>query len=160
MQNESDLSGLHQYSLWPLAIALLLIVAIVIVFLSILWTTRKKPIKSVATLPKALKQEVDIAALQQKYLQLVDALEGSYLNKEITARVAHQQLSLLLRLFVREVTGYRVDVMTLADIKRNDKLTRLAGPIELYYEPEFAAALMGNVSHAISKGKEMIITWS
>lgn len=160
MPNGSDLSGLSQYSVWPLVVAAVLVASVLAAAGVIAWSTRKKPLKTVATLPKASAPVIDLAALRQKYLQLIDQLEAAYARREISARSLHQQLSVTLRLFVREATGYKADVMTLADIKRNAKLKRLASPIESYYEPEFAAALSGNVQHALAEGKEMISSWS
>ncbi|MGB4758572.1 MAG: hypothetical protein WBP26_00785 [Candidatus Saccharimonadales bacterium] len=159
MPNANELYPLEQYGLAWFLVGVLCLLLIAAWLGFVFWTTRKKPQKTVHTLLPKEPVKPDINALKAKYLALIAEAEQEVNQHTITARVAHQKLSLLVRYFVFEANGFRAHVMSLSDIKRID-LPSVARVIEQYYPAEFAAIEQGNITQAIAKAKEVVSSWS
>ncbi len=101
----------------------------------------------------------DINSIRYKYLNKLNDLEKSLNDKKITSRKAYQELSMLIRLFVYELTGLEVQSCTLKDIKKLN-IPVLYELIKEYYDPEFSKISKGNIKASIEKTKEVISRWN
>jgi flagellar basal body-associated protein FliL len=158
MQDAKELLPLVNYQPQWIVIGSLLILGAVTWVGFIFWHTRKRPQKTVASLSAQKVANVDIAGLKKKYLGLIDQIAQESQQKAINARQAHQKLSILVRLFVFEATGYQTQVMTLADIEKRN-LPKLQTTISALYPNEFSQLLTGSVEDALGKARDMVTTW-
>ena len=55
----------------------------------------------------------DLTDLKQKYQRLIDEIEQNHAAGKLSSRKAHQKLSHVLRMFVVEINGHRVDTLML-----------------------------------------------
>ena len=159
MQNAAEFRDWMSYDpIWRIIGAVLLIIIIAWYFFVFFSTRHKKP-QSLATLKPRPYIPPDLTVLKQKYLQLINEVESAHQSKEISARIVHQKLSYLLRMFVFETKGHRVDTLTLADLQktRYDQLTKV---IESYYLPEFTQVQQGDVQSALTLAREVVQQWS
>ncbi|MBE6150770.1 MAG: hypothetical protein E7162_03000 [Firmicutes bacterium] len=101
----------------------------------------------------------DINSIKYKYLNKLNDLDKSLNDKKITSRKAYQELSMLIRLFVYELTGLEVQSCTLKDIKKLN-IPVLYELIKEYYDPEFSKISKGNIKSSIEKTKEVISRWN
>lgn len=101
----------------------------------------------------------DINSIKYKYLNKLNDLDKSLNDKKITSRKAYQELSMLIRLFVYELTGLEVQSCTLKDIKKLN-IPVLYELIKEYYDPEFSKISKGNIKASIEKTKEVISRWN
>lgn len=101
----------------------------------------------------------DINSIKYKYLNKLNDLDKSLNDKKITSRKAYQELSMLIRLFVYELTGLEVQSCTLKDIKKLN-IPVLYELIKEYYDPEFSKISKGNIRASIEKTKEVISRWN
>ena len=120
--------------------------------------TRKKKPQTVNTLALRQVVPVDIPALQQKYLLLINEVERQYQLHQIDVRGVHQDLSGITRYFVFEVKGIRAQMLTLNDLKSSD-LNALSAVIEAYYPSEFAPIAHSTAQKSIEIAREMVTTW-
>lgn len=141
--------------IWPIIGILFFIFAISII-LVIIYITRKKPIKTLSNLKPATPQKLDINALRNKYLAFISQTEKRFEAHHIKASAAHQELSIIVRLFYTEVSGLHADVLTLNDLKHTNK-HKLAHTIEAYYPPEFNQLEQGSVADAATMARNLIM---
>ena len=139
---------------WTIVGILFLLLAIGLIVL-ILFLTRKKPIKSLATLRIQQPKIVDLNALKQKYIGLIDQAERNFNDHKIKASVAHQHFSLIVRLFYGEAVGFHADIMTLNDLKRSN-YKKLIETIENLYPDEFDTLEKGSVKTAAEKARKLV----
>lgn len=159
MDAAPELSPLLSYTVGPLLFALgLLLLAITWVSI-ILWTTRRKPEKSLRTLPAAPALAIDYSQLKARYIEQINIVQGQFDNRDIPARTAHQQLSSLLKSFVAEAARVPVRSMTLSELKRT-RYKPLSEAIDSYYRPEFAAVESGSVASAAERARKVVTEWS
>jgi hypothetical protein len=125
----------------------------------VFFSTRRKPQRSLATLQPQPSIPPDLTNLKQKYLQLIAEVDATYQAKQISARVVHQKLSYLLRMFVFETRGHRVDTLTLADLQKT-RYEQLTKAIERYYLPEFTKVQQGDVQSALTLAREVVEQWN
>lgn len=158
---QSDVSAYPpvNYTVMWLLIAIGCAVALIAWYGFVLWLTRKKRQRTVATLKPADMTPIDIPAIQAKYLALIAEIEQALARGEIKSRAAHQKLSILLRYFAQEAHGLRAFSLTLSDLRRT-RFTQLADAIESYYVPEFHQVLEGDIHAALKVAKEVVSTWS
>lgn len=121
----------------------------------IFYVTRKKKVKSLSTLRVEQPKLLDLEALKQKYIGLIDQAERNYLDHRIKASVAHQHLSLIVRLFYGEALGFRADIMTLDDLKKST-YTQLIKTIEKLYPDEFDTLEKGSVKDAAANARKLV----
>lgn len=158
---QSDVSAYPpmNYTVMWLLIAIGCAVALIAWYGFVLWLTRKKRQRTVATLKPADMTPIDIPAIQAKYLALIAEIEQALARGEIKSRAAHQKLSILLRYFAQEAHGLRAFSLTLTDLRKT-RFTQLADAIESYYVPEFHQVLEGDIQAALRLAKEVVSTWS
>jgi len=158
MQDAKELLPLVGYRVqWIIIGALLLLVTFAWIGF-IFWHTRQRVQKTVSTLAPHKIAAIDLAALKNKYIALIDEAATEHQQNKLTARQTHQKLSLIVRFFVFEATGFPAQVMTLSDIERRNFPT-LQSTIAAYYPDEFEALLKGNVTVSVTKAKDMVTTW-
>lgn len=158
MQNVKELSPLMQYQpQWlVIAIGLVLIVAAWIIF--VLYRTRYRVQKTISNLkPEAVTQR-DLGALKKKYSAFITQIEIDSRQRRINVRTTHQQLSQVVRLFAYEASGFRAQVMTLADIKKSN-FPQLSEVIATYYPHEFKKISDGTGEDAIAKARQVVSSW-
>ena len=158
MQGADNLTPLMDYDPIWLILGLSVIALFIATIALILWRTRHKPIKTIATLPLLGPRQIDLAALRTKYLRLIDELMTAFNNHSIKNSTVHQRLSLLARFFVFEASGFRAHILTLSDLRKakRENLTQL---IELYYPPEFDGLEQGSVNSAADLARKLIGEW-
>lgn len=153
MQIDTNLKPPFSYSLIPI------IVVLVILLFPFIYLILKK--LGVFNIKKKVKEfsSKDINSIKYQYLNKLNDLERALDSKEITSRKAYQELSMLIRLFVYELTGLEVQSCTLKDIKKLD-IPVLYELIKEYYDPEFSKISRGNIKASIEKTKEVISRWN
>ena len=156
MQDVNELmNGPFYYSIVWLVFGLLFLGSAIAVIVIIFYLTRKKEIKSLANLKPQEPKIIDMDALRAKYLAMIEEVVRLFKNHQTKASVAHQQLSLIVRLFYYEALGFHADILTLNDLKksRHEHLTQV---IEDYYPDEFDGLEQGSVAQSAEKARELI----
>ncbi len=144
--------------LW-LVIGCLLLGAIILWYGFVFYSTRRRSYRSLATLKPKPYTPPDLTDLKQKYQRLIDEIERNYTAGEISSRKAHQKLSHILRMFVVEINGHRVDTLTLRDLEKTRYKT-LAAAIKQLYIPEFTAVEQGSVAEAAALARKTVAAWN
>ena len=156
MQNASnEMYGPFYYSPVWLLVGLLFLAGAVFIVVMIYYVTRKKEIKTLKNIPLKPPKVVDLNALKAKYLAMIDEVEKNFKARKVKASVAHQQLSLIVRLFYYEALGFHADVLTLSDLKKSH-YTLLADTIEIYYPNEFDIIQRGSVNEAVDLARKLV----
>lgn len=154
MQIDTELRPPFSYSLVP--ILFLLIILLLPFFYCLI--NKFFSVKKNNTYLKNYSKK-DISSIKYEYLKKLNDLEKSLESKKISSRKAYQELSMLIRLFVYELTGLEVQTCTLKDIKKLN-IPVLYELIEEYYDPEFSKISRGNIKESIEKTKGVIGRWS
>ena len=155
MSGSSFYYGQISYSpLWVI-IGLGLIAIAASIVLVIFRVTRRRNIKTLGTLHIKAPKVVNMNVLRDKYVKLINQAEERFIKRQIKASEAHQQLSLLVRLFYYEAMGFHAEVMTLGDLKKSNykRLEKLVGQ---YYPAEFDKLENGAVSQSAQRAREIV----
>ncbi|WP_457950366.1 hypothetical protein ACTAQI_07180 [Pseudarthrobacter sp. alpha12b] len=158
MQADPEFYGPLQYSpawMWCGA-ALLALVAgwYVFVFATTRVAARAKPGSAG---PRSALTE--LPALKAAYLQRIHDVDREAAAGNLEARAAHQEISLLLRGFVRDATGVDATRMTHLDLARHP-LPAAAGVIEALYPAEFGPGPLPSVAASAAKASEAVRGWN
>lgn len=151
MSTSIDLQDMFSYSLLPIII----LIVIIIILILILILTRRKP-KPVSKLN--IVKPTNINDIKNRYLQEINNLLLLVNENKITNRSAYQKLSKLIRNFVYEVTGLKVQYYTLSEIKTL-RIPILSTLVEEYYHPEFAKESTSDITSSITKTREVVVKW-
>ncbi|MET3174872.1 UNVERIFIED_ORG: hypothetical protein ABIB52_002726 [Arthrobacter sp. UYCu721] len=156
MQADPGIYGPLQYSqawLWT-GLALLVVVLgwYVVVFLS----TRQPKVPEQA--PRFTPPS-DLASLKEGYLQRIDAVTANAAAGLLTARESHQELSLLVRRFARDVTGIDAPRMTLAEL-RGHPLPPVAEAVRKIYPGEFGLEPLPPVAQSAETARQAVWQWN
>jgi len=100
-----------------------------------------------------------LLGLKRKYMKELAKLEDDVRGGRLTIREAYQRLSLIIRLFVFEVTGIRVQEYTLSEIEKLN-YKPLTALVSEYYVPEFAREADSDIMSAIYKTRGVIDKWT
>ena len=142
---------------------LLLFVLIVGIILIVVWAgkgpkTEKKAVSETPT-QMPVNPRSRMMELKRKYDRLLIQLADDSEKKVIADREAYQRLSRLVRDFVYEVTGVKVQNYTLQELQGMN-MPKLTALIEECYVPEFALDnRQGDVSETIKKARKVIGEW-
>lgn len=158
MRDTGKLMPLMDYDWIWLVLGIVAVVIVAGTVFTIFWATRRKPVKKISTLPMLQPHEVDVEALRVKYLAMVDEVARDFGERKVKSSEAHQKLSLIARFFVFEASGFRAQILTLADLKKA-KRENLTSLIEVYYPPEFDGLEKGSVSAAADLARKLIGEW-
>ena len=152
MQVASDLRPMFSYSLWPIIICIIIIIVLIILIKLKAFKRKKKE------LPIIVKK-ANIYEIKNKYLKLIDNLEEDVNNNKINNRLAYQKLSSLIRNYIYEATGLKVQNYTLKDIEAIN-MPVLYELVSEYYDPEFSVISKGNILNSITKTRKVIEKWN
>ena len=144
--------------LW-LIIGCLLLGAIILWYGFVFYSPRRRSHRSLATLKPKPYTPPDLTDLKQKYQRLIDEIEQNHAAGKLSSRKAHQKLSHVLRMFVVEINGHRVDTLTLRDLEKTRYKT-LAAAIKQFYIPEFTAVEQGSVAEAAALARKTVAAWN
>lgn len=158
--------GLQQplpYPAWvPVAGAALALAALAALFVMRYVLTGRIRGLAAARRPKAgpgvVTMPFDLNEAKWRYMSRLDALLAAYGRGEVDTRVAHEEISRVVRSFVREATDIDVDEWTLADARRSP-WPQLAELIAICYEPEFAEHPVADPRPGIEHAKAVIWSW-
>ena len=159
MQTSINLQEPFTYSVVPLIILIVVIIAITIylIYTKINKKTVEKEEEIVKEIPE--KNIKNIPVIKEKYLNQLDSIEYKYLNKMISLRKAYQLISESIRLFIFEVTDITTQNYSLSEIKKLE-IPNLYELIKEYYEPEFASKSVGDFSSSINKARGVVNKWN
>ena len=172
---DGDFLGPLDYSAWfPWAgLGLLALVAgwCGYVFLS---TRRRPPVPQAAPPDPGPGAGPDLARLRREYLLRIDAVASGAAAGTRSGRSAHQELSLLLRSFVRDASGLDATRMTLAELRALSQATpglqplshapiglpALSRAVAAIYPAAFGPAAASGVPEAAETAREVIRSWN
>lgn len=101
----------------------------------------------------------DIHRLKEAYLLRIDAVEADAAGGRLTSRACHQELSLLVRKFARDVTGVDAPRMTLADLDRHP-LPAAADAVGRLYPGEFGAEPLPPIARSAEAARQAVRLWN
>ena len=147
----------ENFSYIPILLFAAVVVAGIVFF--VLWAMKEKTQKEAEqtkTLPHALHRPD--SGIKDTYDRKLAELEKQYAMQKISKRRAYQKLSLLLRRFVFEMTGIKVQNYTLQEIRALNQ-TQLTALIGECYVPEFAPGEEGELAETIVKARKVLREW-
>jgi hypothetical protein len=155
VQADPAFYGPLQYSpVWMWAGAALL--ALVAAWYAAIFASTRRPRDTAVRRPAAL---TDLPALKNAYLERLDDLEREAAAGRLSLRAAHQEISLLLRSFVRDVTGVDALRMTRQDLERHP-LPAAAAVVGILYPAEFGMEPLPPVAVSAASARNAVSTWS
>ncbi len=158
--NTTGLNGLnppiHYNYIW-LIIGSTILLCILVWYVSVFLTTRRKPVKSLAMLP-VLSPASTLGELKARYIQQIEERHQRYKNKEISFKELHDGLSVLVRYFVYEANHFPAPILTLGELKRTP-YPKLAKLIAYFYPQEFALKESANSDASVEAAKGFIQEW-
>ncbi|MET3163924.1 UNVERIFIED_ORG: hypothetical protein ABIB19_002338 [Arthrobacter sp. UYEF10] len=101
----------------------------------------------------------DLAGLKEAYLQRIDAVTANAAAGLLTAREAHQELSLLVRRFARDVTGIDAPRMTLAELHGHPLLS-VAEAVRTIYPGAFGLEPLPPVAQSAETACQAVRQWN
>lgn len=160
MDTSVKLQEMLSFSKLPIYITGGLLAAVILYFLLryLIRCNKKKKTKTVEAKRPVVVQNRSLTDPRQTYLALLDALEKEYQQGICDVRSTYQKMSEIIRDFVFEMTGIKVQNYTLSDI-RQIKMPVLEELVEEYYSPEFAERSEGDVQAALDKTRNAIRHW-
>lgn len=138
-------------------VALLVLVAGWYVF--VLATTRTAWRPEPAGSAKGRSALTDLPSLKAAYLQRIRDVEQAAAAGTLDARPAHQEISLLLRGFVRDATGVDATRMTHQDLARHP-LPVAADAVQDLYPAEFGPGPLPSVAASAARASAAVRAWS
>lgn len=141
--------------IWVILAAILLagaLAIIVVLIIKLVKYQRSKPPKIKPVPPKKLEE------IKGKYLNKLGKLRNEAESGKLDMKQSYQKLSKVVRLFVFEATGIKVQFYTLADIERRN-MRQLSELIKECYEPEFAENSVANTLASIDNAARIISNW-
>ena len=134
-----------------------LLMIYLVIFMGILLYVILKPKEK--NLPTIIKPPVkNLFEIKGRYRQQLSLLEQDFKNNKITKRKAYQNLSMLIRSFIFEVTQIKVQNYSLQEIIKVN-IPSLTALVEEYYHPEFAKESKEELQESIIKTREVIEKW-
>lgn len=164
-----------EYSVWFPWAGLGLLVLVGAWYAYVLLSTRRRPApQAVPTLAAP-----DLARLRRGYLQRIDAVDREAAAGTRSSRSSHQELSLLVRSFVRDASGVDATRMTLADLRAHSdapenqaahshtptrkgasSLPAAAEAVAAMYPAAFAAGPPSHVPDAAQAARMVVQSWN
>lgn len=156
MQDNAGFYGPLQYSpLWLWA-GIALLTLIVGWYAAVFLSTRDRPAPPAA--PRFTPPS-DIHSLKEAYLARIDAVEADAAAGRLTSRASHQELSLLVRKFTRDVTGVDAPRMTLAELDSHP-LPAAAHAVGRLYPGEFGAEPLPPLARSAETARQAVRSWN
>jgi hypothetical protein len=101
----------------------------------------------------------DLHDLKEAYLQRIDAVTADAAAGLLTERESHQELSLLVRRFARDVTGVDAPRMTLAELHVHP-LPGIAEAIRRIYPGEFGVEPLPPLMQSAETARQAVWQWN
>ena len=152
MQVSVSLQDPFSYSIFLIIILIVLVLIGIVYF----WTRKKEKVIEIKPIED---KEIDINHIKQKYIKKLNMIEGKINNNKISIRKAYQSFSVIIRYFVYELTGIKVQNYTLEEIEKLN-MPILYELIKEYYEPEFSEKSLGNIKVSLEKTRKVIEKWN
>ncbi len=150
------LQDMYSYSLWLIIIFVLVaLVPPVILLISYINKKRKNKLPEEITPVKSL----NLNEIKQKYTGMLVEIIEKYNAGKLSDRHAYQQLSKVIRHFVYDVTGIKVQNYSLSEIKAVN-IPMLYYLVDECYEPEFSEQSKGNIVETCEKARQVIAGWN
>ena len=133
------------------------VVALVILWYAFVWwSTRER--RAVAARPVARDR---LAELRAEYTRRIDDVLARAAAAEVSQRGAHQQLSVLVRHFVQEVSGIAAPTMTLTELTEGgSRLAPVSEVVGELYPGEFGPRETSTLDGAGTVAKQVVARWS
>jgi hypothetical protein len=156
VENDSGFYAPLEYSGWFLwaGLGLLALVAAWLAFVFL--TTRPR---ATASHDAASGPPSDPPGLRRDYLRRIDAVAADAEAGRLSPRASHQELSLLIRSFVRDISGIDAPRMTLAEL-HGQGIPRAAEAIGSLYPAEFSRDPRESVAVTAETAREVVRTWN
>ena len=154
MQVETELSDMFSYSFLPIIIFIIVLLGLIIIFK--LYKPHKA--KEKVVLKTNTLSYNDTLNIKKKYLLQLDNLVKEVNDNSINVRKAYQKLSKLIRNYIFETTGIKVQNYTLSEIEKVN-MPSLYELVKEFYNPEFSISSSGNILESISKTRVVIEKW-
>jgi hypothetical protein len=154
MDGKADFYGPLLYSPWLLWLGLGLVALVAGWFLFVFLSTSRPEVQAEHFLPPS-----DLNALRKDFLERINRVAADAQSGHLPARQAHQELSLLVRMFVQHASGVAAPRMTLAELQENGP-SPLATAIARIYPGEFAAHPQESPATTAETARELVRSWS
>ena len=160
-----ELQAPFSYSWWVYLIAAVLLLAALSLIVYVI-TRLVKIFRKKKTAPK-VSQHIRLTPerlelLRKQYISQVHDIQVAYSAKQIDLRDGYQRLSSVIRSFIHEVTGIKVENYTKKEVKALG-IHKLDILMEEYYVPEFAEDERGKDKDLVKSCQTamgVIKTWS
>lgn len=153
MDGKAEFYGPLLYSPWLLWLGLAMIALVAGWFLFVFLNTRRPEVQ------EELLPASDLNGLRKDFLERINRVAAEAQSGRLPARQAHQELSLLVRMFVQHATGVAAPRMTLAELQEKGP-PPLATAIARIYPGEFAAYPQESPATAAETAREVVRSWS
>lgn len=154
MQTYTELQPPFSYSLYPI---ILVIILLILLTLFVFMQKKKKELKKLPEVKDITLKDLNV--IKRKYLSQLDEVNNKLNDNKISTRIAYQEISTIIRLFVYESTDIKVQHYTLKDIKRLN-IPILYELIQEYYAPEFSEYILGDIKSSLEKTRKVIEKWN
>ena len=120
------------------------------------WSTREKKV----VVPPRITSD-RLSRLRADYTRQIDLVLERAAAGEISQRRAHQQLSVLVRHFVQEVSGIHAPTMTLSELTATgERLTPVSQVVGQLYPGEFGPHEAQTLAGAGAVAKQVVARWT
>lgn len=156
MQADPAIYAPLQYSQGWMWAGVALLVLVIGWYAVVFFSTRrpKAPAEAVRFTPPS-----DLTDLKEAYLQRIDAVTADAAAGLLSARESHQELSLLVRRFARDVTGVNAPRMTLAEL-HGHPLPAIAEAVRTIYPGEFGLEPLPPVAASAETARQAVWQWN
>ena len=158
MSGDTELQPALSYPIWYLIGGILLFCLVGGWIALVYIITRRKRQRTLQTLKPKPYVPPNPYQIQQKYIALINDVELSYGRHDVSSRAAHQLLGKLVRFYVYEVNGNRVDTFTLDQLQRS-RYPAVTRAVSAYYPASFRRFSSGDVANSAQLAREAIMTW-
>lgn len=145
-----------QYDRIWLYIGISILTLVLVWYCYVFWLTKFKKIKRIDDL-STLEHTVNLEQIKQKYLALIEDIYKNFTLKKITIHELTQGLSMLVRYFIYEASGFPAPLLTLSDLYRS-RHSELAHTVAKYYPVEFSKQT-ASPEQCVTLAKEFIKSW-
>lgn len=143
-----------QYSIAWVILAVLCAVLITLIILAVLRISRRAVTRSAYA-----RRPSDEDGLKAEFLRMVNEIEQRAADGEIDARAAHQELTLVMRRFVRRTTGLDITSQDLPALLGHEGTRAVGRLIADLYEPDYAERTDVTIAGSAQRAREVIRAW-
>ncbi len=159
MVTSVELQDPMKYYIFWLILALVCIAAIIVSQVLFRHLLKDKLRRKKDKKPKIKKlSKKPLPVLKWEYMQRMQFLERNLVSGAYDKRKGYQELSSLIREFVHDVTGIKVQNYSLREIRRLG-MPGLTALVQEYYEPEFARQSMADIRGSLFRTRKAIELW-